>query len=99
MVNRPEVDVNVHPRALEEIARSHDTYDLVRDTAERVAAEMRHGAPVRTGAGRASIRARADMTPDGWVATASWDERHYYMGIQNARRRFAEPALSRIRYV
>lgn len=99
MVNRVSVEVDVHHGALAEMARAHDTRELVLRVAEDIAEGMRAGAPVRTGAGRASIRAHAEMGSDGWYATASWDERHYYMGIQNTRRHFAEPALSRVRYV
>ena len=99
MADTVRVDVNVHRAAIAEIARGHETYELVTRFADDVVEEMRRGAPVRTGAGRASIRTRAALGPDGWYATASWDERHYYMGIQNGRRQFAEPALARVRYV
>lgn len=99
MAERVTVVVNVHHRAIHDIAFGHETYNMVRRTAEEVAQEMRRGAPVRTGAGRGSIRGGVELTADGWVGTATWDERHYYMGIQNSRRPFAEPALSRVRYV
>lgn len=100
MAERVHVDVDVHRQVLREIAFGHETYELVRDVAEKAASDMRRGAPVRTGAGRSSIRARAELGPDGWYATASWDEAHYYMGILNTTYRgFADSAITRIRYV
>lgn len=99
MASTATVVVDVNEAAIADLARGPEMYDLLRGTADEVSEEMRRGAPVRTGAGRASIRSRVEMTADGWVATASWDERHYYMGIQNSRREFAETALSRVRYV
>lgn len=93
------VRVQVFEPAIREIARGPDVHDFVLRIASDLAEGLRAGAPVRTGAGRASIRARAEMGPDGWYSTASWDTQHYYMGIQNDRRHFVEPALSRVRFV
>ncbi len=85
---------------LAEIRRGPEMYEAVRTAVESAADAMRAGAPVRTGAGRSSIRAEVHMGADGWFGTASWDEAHYYLGILNADgRHFAEAALSRIRYV
>jgi hypothetical protein len=92
-------DVRVIPGAVDAIARGPDVYAFVQGLVDEAAATMREGAPVRTGAGRASIRGQVWMGPDGWFGTASWDVQHYYMGIQNDRRHFVEPALSRVRYV
>jgi hypothetical protein len=93
------VDVDVYERVIGEIARGPDTYDFVRRVTEDVAEQIRGSAPVRTGAGKGSIRAVVHMGSDGWYGTASWDVKHYYMGIQNARRKFVEPVAARIRYV
>lgn len=94
-----DVKITVYESAIRDIARGPDTYEFVRSIVDDAAATMRQGAPVRTGAGRASIVSRVEMGPDGWYGTASWDTRHYYMGILNTRRHFVEPALSRVRYV
>ena len=47
---------------------------------------------------RASKRS-VPMGPAGWYGTASWDNAHYYMGIQNSRTHWAEPTAQRVRFV
>lgn len=71
----------------------------LRRMAERAADDLRQSAPARTGAGRASITGGTVMTADGWVGTAGWDRAHYYMGIQQSRTHWADPAFQRVRYV
>ena len=97
--NVTDVRVTVYDTAIAAIARGPEVYDFVRKIVDGAAEGMRGGAPVRTGAGRASIGGRVVMGADGWYGVASWDTRHYYMGIQNARQSFVEPAFSRVRFV
>jgi hypothetical protein len=99
MATRVDVDVTVFEGSIREIARGPELHSYLRRAVDEVAEGMRSGAPVRSGAGRASIRGQVHMGPDGWYGTASWDTRHYYMGILNSRRQFAEPAIMRVRYV
>jgi hypothetical protein len=93
------VQVTYYPEVMDEIQGSDDTRDLVLAAADDAATDLRSEAPVRTGAGRASIRARAERDGLDWVGAASWDDEHYYMGIQNSRTHWAEPTVQRVRYV
>jgi hypothetical protein len=100
MAVRPnDVKVTVYESSLTAMARGPEMYDFVYGVVSDAAAAMRDEAPVRTGAGRGSIIGRVEMGTEGWYGRASWDRAHYYMGIQNARRSFVEPALTRVRYV
>lgn len=97
-------DVTVYYAVLEQIKRGSDAYAFTRRQAEHAAEGLRRGTPVRTGAGRASIRADVTMGPDGWIGTASWDESHYYLGILNTkngqdREGWADRASASVRYV
>lgn len=93
------VDVDVFYPVIWEIARGPETYNFVRKQVDETAETLRRSAPVRTGAGRGSITGRVWMGPDGWFGTASWDEAHYYLGIQNAQRKWADRAAALVRYV
>jgi len=93
------VDVDVFYPVLAEIARGPEVYAFVRRLVDDAAETLRRNAPVRTGAGRGSIRAEVHMGPDGWYGTASWDESHYYMGILNASQKWADRAAAQVRYV
>lgn len=94
-----EVRVTVHTGLVAELARSPQMRTLLGEVAAGLAAELRSEAPVRTGAGRRSITSDVLMDTDGWVGTAGWDPEHFYMGIQNRRTHWAQPTLSRVRYV
>lgn len=91
--------VIVYDDRIREFARSPEVHDFLKDRAEEAADALRANAPVRTGAGRASVRVHMEMGPEGWYATASWDEAHYYMGIQNTRQHWADRAAATVRYV
>jgi hypothetical protein len=93
------VTVTVNPSLVLSLARSPELYAHLHRMVDGAAENMRGAAPVRTGAGRASIRGQVVMTPTGWVGAAGWDRTHYYMGFQNRRRHFVEPALTRVRFV
>jgi hypothetical protein len=94
-----EVTVTVHTGLALELARSPQMRTILGDVADGLAAELRSEAPVRTGAGRRSITSDVVMAAEGWVGTAGWDPAHFYMGIQNRRTHWAQPTLSRVRYV
>jgi len=94
-----EVQVTVHDEVIREIARGPELREFLLRTVSEFASELRADAPVRTGAGRRSIVAKVEMGATGWYGTASWDDAHYYLGIQNSRTRWAQPTLSRVRYV
>jgi len=64
-----------------------------------IAAGLRSDAPVKTGAGRGSIASDTALAVQGWTGEAGWDEAHYYMGIQQSRTHWADPAIAKIRYV
>jgi hypothetical protein len=94
------VDVTVYEDRIRALARSQDCYDFVRSVVDGEAIGLFEAAPVRTGAGRASIRGRVEMGVDGWVGAASWDTQHYYMGLRNTRTHWADRvAAQQIRYV
>jgi hypothetical protein len=95
-----DVRVTVYEDRLRALARSQDAYEFVRAIVEREVRVLVAAAPVRTGAGRASIRPRVEMGPDGWYGTASWDTSHYYMGLRNVRTHWADRVAAQgIRYV
>lgn len=99
-MNGFDVQVTYYPEVIDAIAAGDETRALVEGKANDAAADLRSEAPVRTGAGRASIRARTERDGDGsWVGAASWDDEHYYMGIQNSRTHWAAPTVQRVRYV
>lgn len=91
------VTVTIRPDFAAKLAFSPDMERLLRRKADAVAAKLRAAAPVESGAGRASIRGRTAMTPRGWIASASWDEQHYYLGILNTRTHWAEPVVQGLR--
>lgn len=93
------VQVRIIPGAVDRIARSMEVHDNVKRIVDDLAEGLRRAVPVRTGAGRKSVTGRVAMGPNGWYGAASWDEAHYYLGILNSRRHFAEPVMDRIRYV
>lgn len=89
-----------YPGAIMAIAQSEATRRMVQAKVDTLAYGLRAGAPVRTGAGRASITAKTERDFEhGWVGTATWDEEHYYMGILNSRTRWADPTVAAVRYV
>lgn len=94
-----EVNVTYYPEVIDEIAMGDETRDLVLAKADDAATDLRSEAPVRSGAGRASIKARVERDGTDWVGAASWDDEHYYMGILNSRDHWAEPTVQRVRYV
>lgn len=97
---RYEVNVTVYLSAIDAIKDSADTRSMVQRYADSAAFNLRASAPVRSGAGRASITARTERDFDsGWVGKATWDDEHYYMGILNSRTGWAAQAASRVRYV
>jgi hypothetical protein len=93
------VRVTPNPALRLELSHSAALHEYLSRETDALAADMRDHAPVRTGAGRQSIGGQVLMTPEGWVGVASWDVAHYYMGFQDRRKPFAEPALQRVRYV
>jgi hypothetical protein len=96
---RYEVNVTVFPAAIEAIKQGEETRQLVSRRTEDAAFSLRAGAPVRTGAGRASITASTERDFDsGWIGKATWDDEHYYMGILNSRDHWADEAVQRLRY-
>ncbi len=104
MASRVTVRVTVRQSGLEAIKRGPEVYSFVRRHTDNAAEALRRAAPVRTGAGRGSITTDVVMGPDGWVGYASWDERHYYLGILNARETqthegWADRAAATVRYV
>lgn len=95
-----EVNLTFYPAAIEAIKQSDDTRVMVSGRADMAAAALRSSAPTRSGAGRASINSMTERDFEtGWVGKASWDDEHYYMGIQNSRTGWANSAASRVRYV
>lgn len=96
---RYEVNVTTFPEAIAAIRESQGTRALVGRYADSAAFALRASAPVRSGAGRASIRSATEHNFEaGWVGTASWDDEHYYMGIQNSRTSWASKAARSVRY-
>jgi len=96
--------ITVYDAAFEEIKRSPDVYSFIRKRTDDAAEALRRSSPVRTGAGRGSIRSQVVMGPDGWTGYASWDEQHYYLGILNSRgdqsrEGWADRAAATVRYV
>lgn len=91
--------VTLRPDGFARLARSPEVRQVLSTVSDRGADSLRQAAPSRTGAGRASIYSDVRMGPDGWYGVASWDDAHYYMGIQQTRTRWADPAIARIRYV
>lgn len=94
------VRVEINETAIAALARDPRVIDLIRPAAERIAAVERAAAPVRTGAGAASIKVWPLAGPrPGWVV--AYDRRHSYMGILNdggkglAARRFIEGTAAR----
>lgn len=99
MAQSVTVTVQVNSALPMELAHGPEIHEMLRRAVDALASDMRAHAPVRTGAGRNSIEGEVLMTPEGWVGVASWDAKHFYMGIQDRRKPFAEPALQRVRYV
>lgn len=96
---RFEVKTTYYPEVIDEIEMSDDTRLMIQSKVDDAAADLRSEAPVRTGAGRASIRSKTEREGVEWVGTASWDDEHYYMGILNSRTHWAEPTVQRVRFV
>jgi hypothetical protein len=94
-----DVQVTYYPEVIDEIAMGDSTRALLQDKVNDAAADLRSEAPVRTGAGRASITATTERDGTDWVGKAGWDDEHYYMGILNSRDHWAEPTVQRVRYV
>jgi hypothetical protein len=97
-------DVTVFYPVLEAIKRGSEVYAFCRRQADDAADVLRRAAPVRSGAGRASVRSSVEMGPEGWYGVASWDESHYYLGILNtkdaqSREGWADRAAAQVRYV
>lgn len=99
MPSEVRVVVTVREQAIRDLARSPEMYDFLKNIVDEAAKAMRVGAPRKTGQGAASIHGEVHLGPDGYYGTASWTERRYYMGIQNKRRNFTDPAAAAIRYV
>lgn len=91
--------VTVRPEFAAKLAYSPTMRRVLERQADRISAELRAAAPVKTGAGRASIRTRTALGPTGWEASASWDAQHYYLGIQNTRTHWAEQVVQRLRNI
>jgi hypothetical protein len=98
-IYRTEVAVTVYPKAWDSIARSEQVHSWLDVKVSGIAEDLRRAAPVRSGAGRNSISSAVRMGADGWYGTASWDDAHYYMGIQNSRTHWAAQAAQRVRFV
>lgn len=99
MAHQVDVVITVYESRIRALGRTQDAYDFIRGRAEEAAQALRASAPVRTGAGKASIKVRMAMGNEGWVGAASWDTSHYYMGILNAEDRWADRAAASVRYV
>jgi hypothetical protein len=91
--------VTVRHQAVAELARGPELRRHLEQAVTDMALDMQAHAPVRSGAGRRSIKGEVVMTSEGWVGTASWDVAHYYLSFQDKRKQFAEPAIQRVRYV
>lgn len=97
---RYDVHITVYDDRILAMARSQDTYNFLRSIVDGEARALADAAPVRTGAGRGSIRGRVEMGTDGWIGAASWDTSHYYMGLRNVRTHWADRvAAQQVRYV
>lgn len=96
---RVDVKTVVDRIAVLQLARSPELHAAMQRKANRMASDLRQAAPVKSGAGRASITGDVVMGPTGWTAIAGWDPQHYYMGIQNSRTRWAGRAAASVRYV
>jgi hypothetical protein len=99
MANRAEIKVTPIPGAGMQIARSPEMREWMRARVADIASDLRADAPVKTGAGRGSIASDTALAAAGWEGSAGWDEAHYYMGIQQSRTHWADPAVADIRYV
>jgi hypothetical protein len=99
MANKAEIKLTPIPGAGDEIARSPELRAWLAGQMRGVADNLRSEAPVKTGAGRASITSAVDRGTQGWVGTAGWDSEHYYMGLQQSRTHWADGAIARVRYV
>ena len=100
MRGRYDVNVQVFLEVIDQIAAGQETRLMVTRKTEAAAQSLRAGAPVRTGAARASISSTVDRDFEaGWVGKATWDDEHYYIGILNSRTHWAAGAVQRIRYV
>lgn len=97
---RYEVRLTVYPEAIEAIKTGESTREMVRGKTDAAVFNLRASAPVRSGAGRASITSTTDRDfESGWVGRATWDDEHYYLGILNSRTGWASRVADRIRYV
>jgi hypothetical protein len=99
VTTRVEVKIRIIPGAMDRVARSPEVRDRIQEIVDSLAEGLRRAVPVRTGAGRRSIKGRVVMGPNGWIGGASWDEAHYYLGILDSRHHFAEPVMNRVRHV
>ncbi|HXH77158.1 hypothetical protein [Nocardioides sp.] len=81
--------------AIDDLAYDAAAVELVLEAGDAVAKIARRLAPKRTGAGAASIHARASKDADGAYAEVSWDKAHEYMRFSNSH--FLEPALREAR--
>ncbi|MET8908386.1 HK97-gp10 family putative phage morphogenesis protein [Micromonospora sp. NPDC004551] len=94
-----DVRVDVHERAVREVASSEDLRDLLMETGEPIEQRAAGLAPKRTGAGAASIRREPVLDGFAWTVRISWDREHYYMYFHDRgterlpARPFLEPAL------
>jgi hypothetical protein len=95
-----DVRITVYDDRIIALNRSPETHDFLRSIVDEEARALADAAPVRTGAGRSSIRGRVEMGSDGWIGAASWDTSHYYMGLRNTRTHWADRvAAQQVRYV
>lgn len=100
MANRVDYKVTPIPGGALEIARSPELRAWLAERMRSIADDLRRDAPVKTGAGRGSIASDVELSSGGWAGSAGWDAEHYYMGIQQTRKHWADPVVDHIdRYV
>ena len=91
--------VVLHQGAITDMARDPGIRAALLDAALPVVARAQFGAPKRTGAGAASIRAEAVLDGPEWTAQISWSRERFYlrfheMGTRSLPARpFLVPAL------
>lgn len=99
-----EVRVRYFEAAEWEVAASADLREHMQRVGDRVAADARSNAPVGhpSQGGAAGIDAVTELTPRGWEARISWQQRNYYMKFSESgtvhmpARPFLVPALDRV---
>lgn len=83
--------VEFHEAGFQELARQRAMRDVVLDAARLyVVGPARARAPKLTGFGAATIRADANLGPDGWEARVSWSRAAPYMRHQQFGTRHME---------